>query len=140
MVSLWGTIARNSSQQKMRLFTKFILCWMVIWLPVAGVMAAVMPFAGDAKDSVLLFSSVNLRQVADNEKFATPCHGASKKSMIGQSCSHCVLCHLAGALALGAMPVMPQVAPTHIFSALLIRPNPSFIPDLIIPPPRSSLA
>ena len=99
-------------------------------------MAAAMQIAGDAKNSVVLFSSVNETQVADNEKFATPCHGTPKKSMIGQSCTHCILCHLAGALALAVKPVMPQVAPTHVFSAALNLSKPSFIPNLLIPPPR----
>lgn len=120
---------------------------MIAWLPIAGAVAAVMPITGTpAPSSLTAKSMMETEAAAKNEslgdEFSMPCHGkaASGKSSLGQACSHCVLCHLAGSLALGSMPVMPQVAPTHIFDASPLLPHPSFVPDLPKPPPRASLA
>ena len=73
-----------------------------------------------------------------------PCHGdgnpASGKTSLGQGCTHCVLCHLAGALIMPEMPVIPMIAPTHIFITVPHMAHPSFVPEPAAPPPRRSLA
>ncbi len=71
-----------------------------------------------------------------------PCHGKAQlgKTAFGQGCSHCVLCHLAGALVMPEMPVIASLVPTHIFDAAQVADHPSFIPELTAPPPRVSLA
>ena len=133
----------------MQRVTKLIVLSMIVWLPIAGAMAAVMPLTMSAKASMSTLKdstqaaageTANNSSDASNEEFAMPCHGSAKKPLFGQSCSHCVLCHLAGSLAMASMPVMPQVPPTRVFSATLILTRPSFIPDLLISPPRPSLA
>lgn len=143
---------------RMALLRKMLLCWMILWLPFAGAMSAVMPLtsaavqasqqgalAVDAPEFVM--PKVQATKATEaNDEFVMPCHsngdnksGATKKSL-GQTCHHCVLCHLAGALALGIMPVMPQVPPTHVFISSSLVTHPSFFPDTLSPPPRRSLA
>jgi len=131
----------------MPFFQKLVLGWMIVWLPFSGAIAAVMPISGilvTATAGTLATATVvvNAEASSGGNLFIMPCHdkSASVKASLGQSCSHCVLCHLAGALALSVMPIMPQVPPAHFFSAAPTLPHPSFIPDLLIPPPRSSLA
>jgi hypothetical protein len=132
---------------RMTLLRKALLIWMVAWLPFAGAVAAVMPITGTpAASSFIAKPMVDAGAASQSEsssdEFSMPCHGkaGNGKSTLGQTCTHCVLCHLAGALALGTMPVMPQLAPTHIFDAGPLLPHPSFVPDLPSPPPRASLA
>jgi hypothetical protein len=132
---------------RMTFLRKALLIWMVAWLPFAGAVAAVMPITGTSAASA--FTATPMIDVvaasqseSSSDEFSMPCHGkaANGKSTLGQTCTHCVLCHLAGALALGSMPVMPQLAPTHIFDASPLLPHPSFVPDLPSPPPRAALA
>jgi hypothetical protein len=132
---------------RMTFLRKALLIWMVAWLPFAGAMAAVMPISQSPAQTAVAAKPVMVLEIASqtesaSEEFSLPCHGkaSGEKSSLGQTCNHCVLCHLAGALALGSMPVMPQVAPTHIFDASPLLPHPSFVPDLPNPPPRASLA
>ncbi len=128
----------------MMFLRKALLLWMILWLPFAGAMAAVMPISGAPSQIAVLASNAQLAAEVESsgDEFVMPCHGKSNaiKASLGQSCSHCVLCHLAGALALGIMPVMPQLPPSHIFVAMPLLPPPSFVPDLPNPPPRPSLA
>jgi hypothetical protein len=132
---------------RMIFLRKALLIWMILWLPFAGAMAAVMPINSSpmqtAQTATSAFDVVTASQAESaSDEFSMPCHGkaAGGKSVFGKTCTHCVLCHLAGALSLGSMPVMPQVAPTHIFDASPLLPHPSFVPDLPNPPPRASLA
>lgn len=128
----------------MTFLRKALLVWMILWLPFAGAMAAVMPLSGSPSQAAAMAGDAQsaTEVAASSDEFVMPCHGKSGagKSSLGQACSHCVLCHLAGALALGTMPVMPQVSPTHIFISTPLSPHPSFVPDLLSPPPRLSLA
>jgi hypothetical protein len=103
---------------RMTFLRKALLIWMVAWLPFAGAVAAVMPITGTSAASA--FTATPMIDVvaasqseSSSDEFSMPCHGkaANGKSTLGQTCTHCVLCHLAGALALGSMPVMPQLAP-----------------------------
>jgi hypothetical protein len=129
---------------RMMFSRKLLLIWMILWLPFAGAMAAVMPIAGTSLQAAATVDDT--QSVADaassSDEFVMPCHSKSSvtKSSLGQTCTHCVLCHLAGALALGTVPVMPKISPTHIFAAAPLTPHPSFVPDLLSPPPRASLA
>ena len=131
----------------MLFFRKLVLSWMIVWLTFAGAIAAVMPISGilvTATAGTLATAEivVNSEAGSGSNLFIMPCHdkSASVKTSLGQSCSHCVLCHLAGALAPSAVPIMPQVPSVHFFLAAPTLPHPSFIPDLLIPPPRASLA
>ena len=131
----------------MTFLRKILLIWMIVWLPYAGAMAAAMPITGTPAQASLATTAMAAVDAAlptdsTSDEFLMPCHGkaVNGKLSLGQACNHCVLCHLAGALALGSMPVMPQVTPTHIFDASPLLPHPSFVPDLPNPPPRVSLA
>lgn len=123
----------------MRMFRKFLLAWMILWLPIAGAIGAVMPISGPVGQS-LAASSVT----GDDQDYLSfmPCHNKSggAKVPMGEACNHCVLCHLAGALAMPEMPVVPNATPTHLFTAFTIFSHPSFVPELPVPPPRSFLA
>ena len=122
----------------MKLFKKILLVWMIVWLPVAGAMAVVMPLSG----STMVSSATDTTSASDKNASSLPCHGKSAPGTIasGQSCSHCVLCHLAGALVMPELPVIATLSPTHIFSAATVVNHLSFIPELSAPPPRLSLA
>ncbi|MEO8385559.1 MAG: hypothetical protein ABI583_09975 [Betaproteobacteria bacterium] len=121
----------------MNLFKKLLLIWMIAWLPVAGAAAAAMPLAAAAS-----FAAAGSTPSANEKDAAMPCHGKAEtgKARFGQSCSHCVLCHLAGALALPEMPIIASVAPSHLFETFRFADYPSFIPELTAPPPRPALA
>ncbi|MBL8525751.1 MAG: hypothetical protein JNN20_18875 [Betaproteobacteria bacterium] len=116
-----------------------MLTWMIVWLPFAGAMAATMPLGWGSASSMIAGMSDNTDTGA---AILAPCHGEKMGDglLLGQSCSHCVLCHLAGALVTPHLPVLPSVAPTHIFTATPLAAHPSFVPELLVPPPRTRLA
>ncbi len=124
----------------MKYFQKLLLIWMIVWLPVAGAMAAVMPLSGMMTST----SASSAESVYDQDMALMPCHGDGKsmpgKNTIGQGCTHCVLCHLAGALVMAEMPVIPMIAPTNIFITVPPATHPSFVTEPTAPPPRRSLA
>ena len=122
---------------RMTLKRKLLLMWMILWLPVSGAMAAVMPFAASTS------TSASAMVAADSSMFASmPCHDVSpsNKATLGDGCNHCVLCHLAGALMLASLPVIPSIAPTHVYAAVPMAAHPSFFPERSNPPPRVALA
>lgn len=122
-------------------FRKLLIIWMIVWLPVAGATATVMPLTGPSiKTAVATIADAAANFSAD--EFVMPCHAksAGSKQPFGQSCNHCDLCHLASALAVGDMPMMPSATPSHIFTAVPLLPHPSYVPDLLSPPPRAPLA
>ena len=124
---------------RMTLKRKLLLMWMILWLPVSGAMAAVMPFAASTSTS----TSASAMVAADSSMFASmPCHDVSpsKKAALGEGCNHCVLCHLAGALLLASIPIVPAIAPTHVYAAVPMAAHPSFFPERSNPPPRAALA
>ena len=120
----------------MTLFRKLLLVWMIAWLPAAGAMTAVMPLSGSMSAGTMAAPSAE-----QNDAMAS-CHdkSATAKMPFGQSCAHCVLCHLAGALVTPEMPVVPTIVPTHLFTAMPMAIPPSFLPELATPPPRATLA
>jgi hypothetical protein len=122
----------------MKLFRKLLVIWMMVWLPVAGAMAAVMPLSG----SLAAVLASNTTPGADEDMSLMPCHGKGQSATLafGHGCSHCVLCHLAGALVIPEMPIITASVPTHIFAAASVTIPPSFIAELTAPPPRASLA
>ena len=116
---------------------KLLLVWMVAWLPVSGAIASAMPIAAMSRAPM---------PVADMGETVTsaspsplPCHGTSDtvSAATGGSCTHCVLCHLAGALMLPFIPALQGLAASHNFVATPLSPQTSFIPELISPPPRA---
>ena len=123
---------------KMTLFRKLLLVWMIAWLPAAGAMAVVMPLSG----SMSMSAGSVAAQSGEQDQALASCHdsSATAKMSFGQGCKHCVLCHLAGALVMPEMPVIPTVVPTHLFTAMIMAIPPSFLPELASPPPRAALA
>ena len=120
---------------RIKFFRKLLVIWMIVWLPAAGALAAVMPLAAWSSAA-----SSSTALLADDEDVALmPCHGKSAAQTLGsgQGCSHCLLCHLAGAMVTPEMPIIPTLTPTHIFSAAPQVAPSSFVPELISPPPRS---
>lgn len=122
----------------MKFFQKLLVTWMIVWLPVAGAMAAVMPLSGTLDTALSSNAASNVGEDAS----AMPCHGKAQLAMtgFGQCCTHCVLCDLAGALVMPEMPDLAALVPAHIFDAVPVADYPSFIPELTAPPPRASLA
>ncbi len=118
---------------RMKIFRKLLLIWMIVWLPAVGALAAVMPLAAWS-------SSASTATLADDDDLALmPCHGKSAAQTLAsdQGCSHCVLCHLAGAMVTPEIPIIPTLPPTQIFNAAPLVAPPSFVPELISPPPRA---
>ena len=122
----------------MTFFRKLLLIWMIAWLPAAGAMAVVMPLSG----SMSMSAGAMVASSDEQNGAMVSCHdkSATAKMPFGQSCAHCVLCHLAGALVTPEMPVVPTIVPTHLFTAMPMAIPPSFLPELASPPPRATLA
>jgi len=122
-------------------FRKLLIIWMIIWLPIAGAGAAVMPLTGlSLKTAVAKISEAAINVSVD--EFVMPCHAKSAGSerLFGQSCNHCDLCHSANALAIPEMLLMPSLATSPIFTAVRLLPHASYVSDLASPPPRAPLA
>ena len=119
----------------MKFFRKLILVWMICWLPAAGALAAVMPLSAPMAAASTMDDGI----ADDQDVSAMPCHGKamSRKMAMGQGCTHCVLCHLAGALVTPEIPVIAELLPVHFFIASPSVTHPSFVPEPISPPPRS---
>ena len=112
-----------------------MLVWMICWLPAAGALAAVMPLSA----SMVAVTKAEGIIASDQDVSAMPCHGraTSEKVAFGQGCTQCVLCHLAGALVMPEMPVIAELLPIHVFTTTTSVTLPSFVPELISPPPRT---
>ena len=109
-------------------FRKLLIIWMIIWLPLAGAAAAVMPLTGlSLKAAVPTISEASTNVGVD--EFAMPCHAKSAGSerLFGQSCNHCELCHLANALAICEMPLMALPLTSPSFTAVRLLPHPSYV-------------
>ena len=133
---------------RMTSFNKLLLLWMLIWLPVSGAMAAVMPISGTfgtASAAAMAEASSNTPAMdsgvtaADAIMASMPCHGSSPASDTPPSgtCTHCVLCHLAVSLMLPSLPVVQGITPSRDFSATPLFAHASFFPDPASPPPRT---
>lgn len=120
-------------------FTKLILFWMIVWLPISGTLASVMPLSSMIKNHSSLTVQIDADSVEALDEPTKPCHGAAKKSPKAQACSHCALCHLTASTA-SNIPAMYLPHFTRNFANALFVDYPSFIPDLPNPPPRFSLA
>lgn len=119
----------------MKSFQKLLLVWMIVWLPVAGALAAVMPLSGP----IGLVSAPSVTSVDDPSLPPLPCHRIAKvgDSDFGERCEHCALCHLAGALVMPEIPQLAKFVPSNIYIAGPRALPPSFVPELISPPPRA---
>ena len=108
---------------------------MVVWLPVAGALAAAMPLSGP----IGVMSAPSVTSVDDPSLSLLPCHGIAKVGDIdfGQGCEHCALCHLAGALVMPEIPQLAKFVPSNIYIAIPRALHPSFVPEPISPPPRA---
>ena len=116
---------------RMKYLRKLLVIWMICWLPAAGALAVVMPLSNAVTTMEVVFDDA--QDIA-----AMPCHGGAKsgKTTFGQGCSHCVLCHLAGALVTPTLPVVAMLLPPNIYLAAPMPIHLSFVPELISPPPR----
>ena len=125
---------------RMKSFRRFVLLWMIAWLPIAGVRAAVMPIEAVAVPGM----AVAYLGGAVQQMLAMPCHtddrydgnDGSGSDTPDRVCSHCELCHIASALATSSL-ASPVVAPSRLYASVAVSALPSFIPELLVPPPRS---
>lgn len=119
---------------RMKYFRKLLLVWMIVWLPVAGAMAAIMPLSAAVPVESALAATAGDQNVA-----AIPCHGSATpgKAPVGDGCTHCVLCHLAVSLVMTEFPVVATVLPTNVYTGIARSFYPSFVPEPTSPPPRS---
>jgi hypothetical protein len=97
---------------------KLIVVWMIVWLPVAGALASTMTISSISSTSAIATSTVDAatphqslspEPAAESNVASMPCHASDSSSpdVDGKSCSHCVLCHLAGAIVPPTVPSMP---------------------------------
>ena len=119
--------------------TKLILAWMIIWLPISGTLAAVMPLSNMTIKQFVPLAEADSDSLTSIGAPEMPCHGDLKKQTQSQACSHCALCHLTASIAFD-LPAMHLPRITQIFSTASYAAHVSFIPDLPNPPPRFSLA
>ncbi|MBC7624826.1 MAG: hypothetical protein H7232_15740 [Aeromicrobium sp.] len=122
---------------------KLVVAWMVAWLPVAGVLASTMPITSASVGfGVDLSASMAIVATTDSDAAVMPCHtfDASATEPDGKSCSHCVLCHLAGAIAPPTMPTLPQNTLHDSPESLTSVAFTSFIAELPQRPPSPSRA
>ena len=127
----------------MNFFRKIVLIWMLGWLPLSGAIAAAMPISAMAGNVMMVSAAAEEADVTTADVMsALPCHNAAKSmgTTKNSSCTHCALCHLAGALMLPSIPDLQGPTPLHNFVAQALSPQISFIPDLISPPPRARAA
>ncbi len=124
---------------------KLILAWMIAWLPVAGVLASTMPIASfaESKDTAIAPDQSKMIDVtADADRMTMPCHDpdVSNNNADGNSCSHCVLCHLAGAIVPPTMPALQQNSLHDTQQTIDSVSFTSFIAELPQRPPSRSRA
>ena len=120
-------------------FTKLILAWMIIWLPISGTLATVMQLSNVITKQYVPLVEADADSSTSIGAPAMPCHGDLKKPAQSLACSHCALCHLTASIAFD-LPAMHLPRITEIFLAVFYAAPASFIPDLPNPPPRFSLA
>lgn len=108
---------------------------MIVWLPVAGALAAAMPLSGPTG----VVSTPSVASVDDPSLPPLPCHRIAKvgDTDLGQGCEQCALCHLAGALVVSEIPQLAKFVPSNIYIAVPRALHPSFVPEPISPPPRA---
>lgn len=120
---------------KRSVLQKLILAWLIAWLPLAGAFAATMPvFAWAAASNV-----VTMEANDDSAMSAMPCHQA-KQSTGDSTCTHCVLCHIAGTTLLPALPVVTASTQHDRSEAAVVVSFTSFVPALPQRPPSFSRA
>lgn len=147
-----GTFWRYACPMFMKFFRNAVVLWMIAWLPASGAMAAVMPIAGMLAGANTTSASspaiaAAMLQNTLSDAAVMPCHGsvaedaaANADSRSSDTCTHCVLCHLAGSLMLSSLRLIHADAPSHDFSAEPLLSHASFVPDLASPPPRKPSA
>ncbi|MBL8520080.1 MAG: hypothetical protein JNK75_05345 [Betaproteobacteria bacterium] len=120
----------------MKLMRTLLTIWMMLWLPVSGAVAVVMPF-----QAMGLPSASGAVEQAATDALPMPCHATADDSAVPMpgKCTHCELCHLASALLLLAVPLVdPQTIHPPEFAAPALA-FASHIPELLQRPPRITL-
>jgi len=118
-------------------YRRWLIAVMIGWLPISGVMASTMLIYAAVANSHGEGDATPL----DGELRALPCHQAiADESLDDSTCSHCALCHIAGAVMppalLNAPITLHHDCPQSISSDAFV----SFIPDLPRRPPSASRA
>ncbi|MCA3001645.1 MAG: hypothetical protein ACK5RJ_04630 [Burkholderiales bacterium] len=119
---------------------KLIVVWMIVWLPVAGALASIMPISAVA--TATSDQSILAASASDSDVAGLPCHASDSSSpdADGKSCSHCVLCHIAGAIVPPTVPTMPLNTRHHSPKSIDSVSFTSFIAELPQRPPSLSRA
>jgi hypothetical protein len=140
-----------------KLLRQLALAWMFVWLPVSGVMASTLPFCGQGLGGLFAKASLAASDPvahANAEAGVPPCHAAmsergemdtsdaatdepTRSSLPGE---HCSLCHLAGAIALTSLPLVPQVIADTPHHAITRSDFQSWLEVPLQPPPLFSPA
>jgi hypothetical protein len=124
-------------------FVKIIAVWLVAWLPLSAAMATAMPiYAKAPMVSVAESSSAESAVLPDAQDVmqAMPCHAAAADTATmpaNDVCSHCVLCHIAGAMV---PPTVPEMATQFVHDCPTsdgVVAFTSFIPPTLQRPPSS---
>lgn len=138
-----------------KLLRKIALAWMLLWLPLSGVMASTLPFCGQGLGGLLAMQGAataeQTRAPADKPADLPPCHTQAMDETVrdpamndpthtGIPGEHCSLCHLAGAIALPGMPVLPQIAGATPLDTPFISDFRSWLDEPLQPPPLFSPA
>lgn len=117
-----------------------LICWMIVWLPLSGAMAMVMPYQRS-----LDAPSTDIAAVDARVESSLPCHASmtsepAPDAGVPNACLHCDLCHLANALI---APAILAVLPDRMHSPTITSEKIAFashIPELPQRPPRLATA
>ncbi len=139
-----------------KLLHKIALAWMLVWLPLSGVMASTLPFCGKGIGGWVAMQRTQVMAASDSAQALPPCHmmedsndadvqstqadsapAPERSSVPGE---HCSLCHLAGAIALPVMPYLPQIAGSTPLAVPFESHFHSWLGEPLQPPPLSSPA
>lgn len=116
----------------MRLLTrKLLLICLMLWLPLQGYAATVMPFCAHSKHDQHASHQMSL-QAHDDQSAHDQHHGTSNAP-----CDNCSLCHLCSAMALPLFAEQAKIKPDTLFS---IPPQAAFSPFFPEQPQRPPLA
>lgn len=142
-----------------KLLHKIALAWMLVWLPLSGVMACTLPFCGKGIGGWVAMQRAQAAHDsgdADAAQDLPPCHmtqrdsaaqdhtGHDDNASTGERSpvpgEHCSLCHLAGAIALPVMPHIPPIVAGATTDAPFTTVFHSWLGEPPQPPPLSSPA
>jgi hypothetical protein len=119
---------------------KWLIAWLVCWLPLSGALASTMPIYALAKSDAMS-AMAEVASPVDDVIATMPCHRVNANEDTSDlPCHHCVLCHIAASVVPPTMPVIIATAHHDCPQSVAAVQFVSFIPELRPRPPSSARA